>query len=95
MTDAKDLKATLQHEVDRLAEARDELKVQLKLARAEAGEEWEKLEGKWLRVQDEIKRVADQSREPLREISQGVRGLLTELEHGYERIRSELTTSQH
>jgi predicted nucleic acid-binding Zn-ribbon protein len=80
----------LQHELDRLAEARDELKVQLKLAQAEAGEEWDKLEGKWLSVQDEIKRMAEQSREPLKEISQGARNLLGELEHGYDRIRAQL-----
>lgn len=93
MTDTKDLKATWQHELDRLAEVRDELKVQLKLAQAEAGEEWSKLEGKWLNVQDEIKRMAEQSREPLKEISHGARNLLSELEHGYERIRSQLRAS--
>lgn len=93
MTDSKDLKATWQQELDRLAEARDELKVQLKLAQAEAGEEWSKLEDKWLSVQDEIKRVAEQSREPLKEISHGARGLLSEIERGYERIRSQLRAS--
>jgi predicted nucleic acid-binding Zn-ribbon protein len=93
MTEAKDLKVALQHELARLAEVRDELKVQLKLGRAEAGEEWNKLEEKWLGVQEEIKRVAEQSREPLKEISQGVRNLLSELEHGYERIRTQLRAS--
>jgi predicted nucleic acid-binding Zn-ribbon protein len=93
MTDTKDLKATLQHELDRLTAARDELKVQLKLGQAEAGEEWNKLEDTWVRVQDEIKRVADQSREPLKEIAQATRNLLSELEHGYERIRSQLRAS--
>jgi predicted nucleic acid-binding Zn-ribbon protein len=94
MTDATDnLKATLQHELDRLAEVRDELKVQLKLAQAEASEEWNKLEDKWLSVQDEMKRVADQSREPLREIGQAAHKLMSELEHGYDRIRSQLKAS--
>jgi predicted nucleic acid-binding Zn-ribbon protein len=93
MTDAKDLKVALQHELDRLAGARDELKVQLQLAKAEASEEWKKLEEKWLSVQDEIKRVAEHSREPLKEISQASRTLLSELEQGYERIRAQLRAS--
>jgi predicted nucleic acid-binding Zn-ribbon protein len=93
MTEAKDFKAALQRDLNRLAEARDELRVQLKLAKAEAVEEWNKLEAKWQRVEEEVKRAVSHTKEPAREIGTGARHLLEELKHSYERVRDQLKSA--
>lgn len=90
MSDAtKDLKATLQKELDHLAEVRDELRVQLALAKAEAKEEWNRLEGNWDRIQDDIKRIGDQSKEPVQQIGHAATELVEELKRGYARLREQ------
>jgi predicted nucleic acid-binding Zn-ribbon protein len=92
MTDTKDIKALLQQELNRLAEIRDELRVQLKLAKADAQEEWNKLEVTWERVQEELQRVATHTKEPVQNIGAAARQLLDELKQGYERVRSQVKT---
>jgi predicted nucleic acid-binding Zn-ribbon protein len=90
MPDTKDLKAALQHDLDRLASARDELRVQLSLAKAEAVEEWNKLETTWQRVEEEIKRAASHTKAPVHDMGAAARQLIEELKLGYERIRTQL-----
>jgi hypothetical protein len=94
MTDTKDIKALLQQELNRLAEIRDELKVQLSLAKADAQEEWNKLEVTWDRVQEELQRVATHTKEPVQNIGAAARQLLDELKQGYERVRAQLKTTK-
>ena len=91
---AKDLKSLFQHELTRLAEIRDELKVQLQLAKADAHGEWNKLEVTWGRVQEELQRVADHTKEPVHTMSGAAKQLIDELKQGYERVRSQLKTSK-
>jgi len=90
----KDLKSFLQQELTRLAEIRDELKVQLRLAKADAQGEWNKLEVTWERVQVELQRFADHTKEPVHTMSGAAKQLLDELKQGYERVRSQLKTSK-
>jgi hypothetical protein len=87
MSKPNDLKATLQRELDLLARTRDELLVQLSLAKAEAKDEWSLLEERWNLVQDELKRTGAQSQGTIKE---SVRTLLDDLKSGYERIRTQL-----
>jgi hypothetical protein len=86
----KDIKSALHQEIDRLATLRDELKVKLALAKQEVQQEWGKLEGTWDNIQDEVKLVGEQSKEPAQQISAGFRALLDQLKHGYDQIRSQL-----
>jgi predicted nucleic acid-binding Zn-ribbon protein len=90
MADTKTLKATLQHDLDRLVEAGGELRVQLQLAKAEVKEEWARLEEVRLKVQNELKLLGDHTKEPVKDIGAAVQKLLDELKHGYERIRGQL-----
>ena len=90
MSDEKTLKATFQHELDRLVEAGGELRVQLQLAKSEVKEEWAKLEDVRIKVQEELKRLGDHTREPVKEMGVAVQKLLDELKQGYERIRTQL-----
>ena len=93
MADSKDLKSVLQEDLVKLAAARDELRVQIELAKAEAKEEWNRLETTWLQIQDEVKRTAEHSKEPIHNVGAAVRQLLDELKTGYERVRAQLKTS--
>jgi hypothetical protein len=94
MTDTKDLKGLFQQELNRLAEIRDELRIQLNLAKADAQQEWDKLEVSWGRVQEELQRVATNTKEPVHNISASARQLLDELKLGYERVREQLKISK-
>jgi predicted nucleic acid-binding Zn-ribbon protein len=90
MTEAKDVKAGLQRELEMLAKARDELRLQIKLAKAEALDEWKRLESTWLGIEAEIKRVGEQSREPVKDMAAAARALMEELRRGYDRIKLQL-----
>lgn len=89
---SKDLKESLDRELELLQKARDELKVQLKLAKRDALDEWTKLESKFQRVESELKTAANNAKEPLKELSGTARGLLDELKRGYARVKDELKT---
>ena len=90
MVDTKHLKVTLQRELDSLVRTRDELRVQASLARADAHKEWDRLEAGLLRVQDEIKRMGEHSKDAAHEVAIASRTLLEELKHGYERIKRDV-----
>jgi hypothetical protein len=84
MTDWKD---RLEQEVENLKTARDELRVQLHLAKQEATEAWEHAEKRWTEVEAKLKQVGRLSEEPLQEIGDAARKLLHEIREGYERVR--------
>ena len=88
--DTQRFKDTLQTELERVARARDELRVQVSLAKADTQGELNRLEGIWQRVQDEARRVTEQAKAPAAEIGGAVRSLLDELAQGYGRIKREL-----
>lgn len=90
MAEVKDVKASLQRELEALAKARDELKLQVQLAKNEARDEWKKLESTWLGIEAEIKRVGEQSREPVKDMASAARALMEELRRGYDRIKMQL-----
>lgn len=87
MSKPNNLKETLQRDLDLLAKTRDELLLQLSLAKAEARDDWKSLEERWGRVQTEIKRTASDSEET---VTGAVRTLLDDLKGGYERIKTQL-----
>lgn len=93
MSKPHSLKDTLQHDLDLLAQTRDELLLQLSLAKAEARDDWKALEERWVRVQGEIKRTASDSEATVKEMGESVRTLLDDLRGGYERIKTQLKDS--
>jgi predicted nucleic acid-binding Zn-ribbon protein len=86
-TNTNELKASLQRELDALTRARDELKVQLHLAKNEARDEWTKLEAAYARLTGELQNAGGDLKEPIRELSGAARSVFDELKHGYDRIR--------
>jgi predicted nucleic acid-binding Zn-ribbon protein len=90
MADAKDVKATLQRELELLAKVRDDVRLQIKLAKTEVLDEWKKLESTWLGVEAELKRIGEQTKEPVKDMAAAARALMDELRNGYGRIRAQL-----
>ncbi len=76
--------------LDKLAQRRDELRVQLHLARAEARDEWDQLEDKWHHLHRTLEPVEEASVETLRELAAAARLLMEEIGDGYGRIRDAL-----
>jgi predicted nuclease with TOPRIM domain len=76
--------------LDHLKQQRDELQVQLHLAKADAKDEWARLETQW----DEIKPKLEAAREEVGKTAESVGAALgmaiEELKKGYERLRSRL-----
>ncbi len=84
------LREAFERDVATLAKLRDELRVHMNLAKADARDEWKVLEQSWPRVESELKRVGDHTKEPVKEIGQAARTLLDEIKQGYERIKREV-----
>ena len=89
MVDTTEIKQSLQRELDALSKARDELKLQLTLAKKEAIDEWSRLENTFERLQSEVKRIGVDAKEPLKDIGSAARHLLEELKRGYSRVKTD------
>ncbi|HEX6201470.1 MAG TPA: hypothetical protein VF100_00625 [Thermoanaerobaculia bacterium] len=80
--------------VTRLARLRDEARLKVKLAEAEARDEWERLEKKWSHLRAVAELAAEESKtgvgEATAEVRKGFDHLVEELQTGYERIRRAL-----
>ena len=90
MTNKTDIKQAVDRDLAKLAQARDELRVQISLARADARDEWKRLEQTWQTVEAEVKRAVDHTKQPTKELSGAVRSLMDELKRGYARIKTEI-----
>jgi len=85
-----DLLTALQRELDELARTRDELRVRIHLAKADAKDEWHKLEEAFARVSAELARSAEDAKRSAGPIGSAARTLLDDLRLSYERIKGEL-----
>lgn len=72
---------------DSLLQQRDELRVRLHLAKADASDEWAELESKWAEAQVKFAQVRQSADESLENIEAAARLLGDEIRQGYERIR--------
>ena len=90
MKTKNDFKQALDRDLAKLAQTRDELRVQVSLARADAHDEWKRLEQTWQKVEGEVKRAVDHTKQPTRELGGAVRELMAELKRGYARIKTEI-----
>ena len=85
-----DLKEKIEKLAEELRQARDELKVQMHLAGAEAKDEWAALEGKWEDFHAHSSRVGHEVGEAAEEVGDALELLGEELRKGYRRIRKTL-----
>lgn len=70
-----------------LAQQRDELKLQMHLAKAEAKDEWATLETKWEEAQGKMAQAQNVAGQTLDELGVAAGLMADELKRGYERIR--------
>ena len=74
----------------KLETERDELRLKVHLARAEAKDEWEELEKKWEKFKDRSARMMDEAGDASKDVADAGKLLLTEIRDGYRRIRKSL-----
>ena len=70
-----------------LDQQRDELEVQLNLAKAEARDEWEEIEKRWAKVKSKVGRAGDEATEVADDVGDAAKLLLEEIGKGYQRLR--------
>lgn len=87
---ARDLGKKLADEFESLKRARDELRVQIHLAKADARDLWDRTERKLEQVEGKVRLVSKGAEEPLQDVAEAARGLLREIREGYRRIRDAL-----
>lgn len=80
----------LAEERDRLLTIRDELRLQVHLAGAEARERFEKLEHDWRSFEGRMAVLAGIARDEANDVSDAARLLLDEIKDGYEHLRAQL-----
>lgn len=80
-------KEHLEEMIGSLKRLRDELEVQIHLGKAEAKDEWERLEEKWQELKAQGKAVAEAADESAKNVGSALEIVAEELKDGYQRIR--------
>ncbi|MDH5633857.1 MAG: hypothetical protein OEZ10_12800 [Gammaproteobacteria bacterium] len=80
----------IQDTVEKLKTQRDELIVQINLAKAETRDEWEKMEKRWHEIDQKIKTVGKEAREASEDVVSALGLLADEVADAYKRIKSQL-----
>ena len=89
-TSMPESKERFQKELDELRRLRDELKLRIHLAKADAKDGWDKLEHQFHRLEAKARQISQASEEPLRDVRDAARLLIDEIRDGYRRIREAL-----
>lgn len=82
----REASAAFGDELDALRRTRDELRVQVRLGRAEARDRWDELERKWRELEAKAVALGEEAREPLHEAREVAEDLMEELHRGYRRL---------
>jgi len=93
--DVNQIRATLQHELDALQRTGQELRLQAKLASADAKTECDRLENVLRQVQQDVQRMEEHIQTPLHVMERAAHQLLTEVKQGFERVRQTLQSEVH
>jgi archaellum component FlaC len=78
----------IQEKIAALKQQRDELKLHLHLAKAEARDEWNRLEEKWEDIRIKAENVCEEAGKTAGSVSTALVMALEEIKKGYERIRN-------
>lgn len=73
-----------------LKQARDELNVQMHLAKSEAREEWNDLEKNWQDLRGRLDRIAAEAGTASSDVLEAVKLVGEEIQKGYSRLRKHL-----
>jgi len=83
-------KARLEGLISKLKQERDELRVQIHLAKAEAKDEWEELEKKWDILENKLAALKRETKDVSKDIGSALGVLSEEIATAYRRIRKKL-----
>ena len=76
--------------MDALKRQRDELKLKIHLAKADAADEWDKAEEKWGHLKAKAHSVREEAEGSSKDVTAAAKLLVDEIKRGYERIRKAL-----
>jgi predicted nucleic acid-binding Zn-ribbon protein len=76
--------------VDHLKQQRDELQVKLHLAKADAKDEWVRLEHQWQEIRPKLEAAREEAGKTADSVGAALGLALEELKKGYERLKSRL-----
>lgn len=85
-----DVKEQMTKALDHLKQQRDELQVQLHLAKADAKDEWARLENQWDEIKPKLEAARDEVGKTAESVGAALGMAIDELKKGYERLRSRL-----
>jgi len=83
-------KARLEELIGKLKQERDELRVQMHLAKAEAKDEWQELEKKWEELENKLAALKRETKDASKDIGAALGLLSKEIASAYKRIRKKL-----
>jgi hypothetical protein len=76
-----------------LAQQRDELRLKLHLAKADAKQEWEALEEKWIQLEAKLRATKQEAADASQDVGAAFGVLSDELSSAYQRIKKKLSAS--
>ena len=76
--------------MEKLQQIRDEQRLKLHLAKADARDEWAKVEAKWAQLQGRAQKVQEAAADAGEDVWSGVEVLLEDVRKGYDRVRHAL-----
>ncbi len=85
-----DVKEQMTHALEQLKQQRDELQVQLHLAKADAKDEWARLENEWEETKTKLEAAKEEAGKTAESVGTALGLAIDELKKGYERLRSRL-----
>jgi len=80
----------LQRIKDQVQQQRDELAVQISLAKMEARQEWEEAEGMFQEFRSRLDTVTDEAKDAAGDVLRSAQELGEEIKRAYERIKAKL-----
>ena len=83
-------RAKLEELIGKLKQERDELRVQMHLAKAEAKDEWQELEKKWEILENKLAALKRETKDASKDIGAALGVLSEEIANAYRRIRKTL-----
>ena len=83
-------RAKLEELIHKLKQERDELRVQMHLAKAEAKDEWQELEKKWEILENKLAALKRETKDASKDIGAALGVLSEEIANAYRRIRKTL-----
>jgi ribosome-associated translation inhibitor RaiA len=85
-----DAKEQMTKAVEYLKQQRDELQVQLHLAKADAKDEWARLEKQWDEIHPKLEAAREEAGKTAESVSAALGLAIDELKKGYERLKNRL-----